>query len=66
MGRHVGFAGNVAADIAEHGLHRPADRGIGPRPLPEHIVAALISISLAIGPLTMRSGAVVLVAVWMP
>ena len=41
MGRHVGFAGDVAADIAKHQLHRATDRRVSAGALTEEIAARI-------------------------
>ena len=65
MGCHVGFAGDVTPDIAQHELNRAANGAFARQPWPNMLPPELMLSSSAIGPLTIISGVVVLVAVWM-
>ena len=56
MRRAVDTSGLASADVAHDELHGPADRGIGPVALAEHVAAEFMPISRAIGPLTMMMG----------
>src|SRR5580704_1258707 len=41
VGSHVGLAGNIAADVAEHELYRTTDRGVGACALSERVAAGV-------------------------
>ena len=63
---HVGLAGQVAADVAQHELQRAADRRVRAPALAEHVAFRIEAERFTIGPFTMMSGVPLLVAVRMP